>query len=119
MKIEAPEIAEAERLVTKPLNVRTGWLIRQRVEGRWKDHPQVRWEDAQIRSRTLRAETALRLALASRNLKGYEHLVQWAIEMADTCRASWKVSAMAWAEKMAERGCDKLTHRKTLTLRNR
>jgi hypothetical protein len=46
----------------------------------------------------------LRLALASRNLKGYEHLVQWAIEMADTCRASWKVSAMAWAEKMAEWG---------------
>lgn len=93
MKIEAPEIAEAERLVTKPLNVRTGWIIRQRVEGRWKDHPQVRWEAAQICSRTLRAETAVRLALASRNIEGYEHLVQWAMEMAATYRASWKVSA--------------------------
>jgi hypothetical protein len=35
----------------------------------------------------------VRLALASRNLEGYEHLVQWAIEMAATYRASWKVSA--------------------------
>ena len=57
------------------------------------DHTQIRWEAAQICSRTLRAETAVRLALASRNLEGYEHLVQWAIEMAATYRASWKVSA--------------------------
>jgi len=54
-----PEILEAERLVTRPLRAPRGWVVRERVAGKWVDHPQVRWPDALAAVRKLRAETAV------------------------------------------------------------
>jgi len=93
MKPDIPEILEAERRVTRPLRAHRGWVIRERVAGRWVDHPQVRWPDALAAARKLRAETAVRLTVEARKLEDFEDAILWAGEMAEKRGASWKKAA--------------------------
>jgi len=88
-----PEILEAERRVTRPLRAHRGWVVRERVAGKWVDHPQVRWPDALAAVRKLRAETAVRLAVEARKLEDFEDAVLWAGELAGPQGLSWKKAA--------------------------
>ena len=88
-----PELLEAERLVTRPLRAHHGWVVRERVAGKWVDHPLVRWPDALPAVRKLRAETAARFAVEARKLEDFEYAVLWAGEMAEKRGASWKKAA--------------------------
>lgn len=90
MKDLPPEITEAEKLITQPLKVRRGWVIRERRDGRWIDHPQVRWMDALAAVRRLRAETAVRLAIENRSLDDFDDMILWAGETAQERHTSWK-----------------------------
>ena len=90
---DTPEILEAERLVTRPLRVGRGWVVRERRDGSWIDRPQVVWEDALAVVRKLRAETAVRLTVESRGLDDFEDGILWAGEMAEKPRANWKKAA--------------------------
>lgn len=69
MAQDPPEIEEAASRVTRPLPYGRGWIVRERVDGRWVDHPQVVWHEAQTFVRRLRAETAVRLALEARGME--------------------------------------------------
>ena len=89
-----PDILEAERRVTRPLRAHRGWVVRERVAGKWVDHPQVRWPDALAAVRKLRAETAVRLAVEARKLEDFEDAVLWAGELAEKRGASWKKAAL-------------------------
>jgi hypothetical protein len=88
-----PEILEAERRVTRPLRAHRGWVVRERVAGKWVDHPQVRWPDALAAVRKLRAETAVRLTVEGRGLGDFEDGILWAGEIAAEKGASWKKAA--------------------------
>lgn len=90
---EIPEIIEAAKLVTRPLPARRGWVIRERLNGRWIDHPQVNWSQALTEARRRRAEKAVTLALAARALDDFKDAVLWAGEMAATPKADWKKAA--------------------------
>jgi hypothetical protein len=91
--IDTPEILEAERRVTRPLRAHRGWVVRERVAGKWVDHPQVRWPEALAAVRKLRAETAVRLTVEVRGLEDFEDGILWAGEMAEKQGASWKKAA--------------------------
>lgn len=90
---EIPEILEAAKLITRPLPARRGWVIRERLDGKWIDHPQVNWLQALTETRRRRAERAVRLALQSRALDDFEDAVLWAGEMAATPKADWRKAA--------------------------
>jgi hypothetical protein len=91
--LDTPEILEAERQVTRPLRAHRGWVVRERVAGKWIDHPQVRWPEALAATRRLRAQTAVRLTAAARQLGDFEDGILWAGEMAEKQGASWKKAA--------------------------
>jgi hypothetical protein len=91
--LDTPEILEAERRITRPLRAHRGWVVRERVAGKWVDHPQVRWKDALASVRKLRAETAVRLTVEARKLEDFEDGILWAGEMAVAKGASWKKAA--------------------------
>lgn len=90
---DTAEILEAERLVTRPLRIGRGWVVRERRDGKWIDHPQVHWPDALAATRKLRAETAVRLTVEARGLDDFEDGILWAGEMAEKPRANWKKAA--------------------------
>lgn len=94
-KPEPPEIEAAAKRITRPLPAGRGWVIRERKDGRWIDHPQVRWNEALRAVRRMRAETAVRLALHSRGLKeeDWPDACPWAGEMAEQDHADWKRAA--------------------------
>ena len=94
-KTEPPEIEAAEKRITQPLRAGRGWVVRERKDGKWIDHPQVRWHDALAAVRRMRAETAVRLALHARGLKeeDWPDACPWAGEMAETEHADWKRAA--------------------------
>lgn len=87
------EILEADRLVTRPLRAHRGWVVRERVAGRWVDHHKVRWREALAAARRLRAETAVRLTVEARRLEGFEEAVLWAGELAEKKGSLWKKAA--------------------------
>jgi hypothetical protein len=60
---DTPEILEAGHRITRPLWARRGWVIRERVAGRWCDHSLVRWRDALAAVRKVRAEAAVQQPL--------------------------------------------------------
>lgn len=91
--LDTSEILEAERRITRPLQAHRGWVVRERVAGKWVDHPQVIWRDALAATRRLRAETAVRLTVEARKLEAFEDGILWAGEMAAEKGASWKKAA--------------------------
>ena len=90
---DTPEILKAERLVTRPLRAGRGWIVRERRDGKWIDHPQVHWPDALAAVRKLRAETAVRITVEARGLEDFDDATLWAGEMAEKPRSSWKKAA--------------------------
>lgn len=90
---DTPGILEAERLVTRPLRISRGWIVRDRRDGKWIDYPQVHWPDSLAAVRKLRAETAVRLTVEARGLDAFEDGILWAGEMAEKPCASWKKAA--------------------------
>lgn len=92
-KHDTAEILEAERLVTRPLRIGRGWIVRERRDEKWIDHPQVHWPDALAATRKLRAETAVRITVEARGLDDFEDGILLAGEMAEKPRANWKKAA--------------------------